>query len=503
MPLLPRPLLATCLAFLDFSEQAKSQLVCREFGKSVFQVWASLQRIHAGCHHNRAASQLPDSDGDDNHASSAQNESGSNADIPHVIINAPHANSAAAVSAAASSTSATSADHDASDDVDPALPVWRLPLCITHMAALREAHLPSCSWLETLGSADVLLALLARSCPRLAVVNLARVPSVSDAGIAALAIGAAATSGALQLVDLTFCARVSYGAVLALRGVSISAHALQPEAVASDASPSMPLLSESLVAFQPRSLIVRRLPAWLCGHFTCPWGETHTYWPCGAFSFSRAVESEGWVHRLRERADNCVVDRLQYINAQYPPWLLQMQAMHPELFSAGVLLRRDNDSLGDIDYDSDPSIFSVDGQVLVVQSAVQLAPPARFPPAHVFASLGVGQSMDAIVPIPNHAMGDDAGDDQAPNEVGDPDVAAQSEPMMISRMAVRRLGATDLYASTGTAALQSDAAAVLVGSSTNASGGSSGVSPWLLPPDALFRRLRDGFYRDHRQLYSI
>ncbi len=496
--MLPRPLLATCLAFLDFSEQAQSQLVCRGFGESVFQVWSSLKRIHAGCHHNRAASSLPDSDGDNTRSSSAHNDPVSDADIPHVVINAPLTNSAAAVSAVAASTAAASAVDDASDDAVMALPIWRLPLCITRMTSLREVHLPSCSWLETLGSADVLLALLARSCPRLAVVNLARVPSVSDAGIAALAIGAAATSGALQLVDLTFCARVSYGAVLALRGVSISAHALQPEAAASDASPSSPLSSENWDAFQPRSLIVRRLPAWLCGHFTCPWGETHTYWPCGAFSFSRAVESEGWVHRLRERADNCVVDRLQYINAQYPPWLLQMQAMHPELFSAGVLLRRDSDSDEDIGHDNDPATFSVDGQVLVVQSTVQLAPPARFPPAHVFASLGVGHSMNAIVPIPNHPMGADAGD-----EVGDPDVAAQSEPMMISRMAVRRLGATDLDASAGIATLQSCAAAEVVGSSTSASGGSSGVSPWLLPPDSLFRRLRDGFYRDHRQLYSI
>jgi hypothetical protein len=107
--------------------------------------------------------------------------------------------------------------------------------------------------------------------------------------------------------------------------------------------------------------------------------------------------------------------------------------------------------------------------------------------------------MNAIVPTLPLPIGDD----QAPDEVGDPDVAAQSESMMISRMAVRRLSATDLDASMGIEALQSGAAVALAGPSSSTSSGSSGVSPWLLPPDALLRRLRDGFYRDHRQLYSI
>ena len=46
--------------------------------------------------------------------------------------------------------------------------------------------------------------------------------------------------------------------------------------------------------------VVRRLPAWLCGRFTCPWGEVHAYYPDGSFHFSCASQSMGIVSKLLE-----------------------------------------------------------------------------------------------------------------------------------------------------------------------------------------------------------
>ena len=68
----------------------------------------------------------------------------------------------------------------------------------------------------------------------------------------------------LRALDITFCPLVGYSAVLDLRH-------------------HCPDLS-----------LIRRQPQWLDGHFDTPWGEVHTYYPCGAFSFSRGAESEGW-----------------------------------------------------------------------------------------------------------------------------------------------------------------------------------------------------------------
>ena len=60
-------------------------------------------------------------------------------------------------------------------------------------------------------------------------------------------------------LDLTFCPYVSYNSVLELR------------------------------QHCPNLKLIRRQPKWLDGVFVTPWGEIHTYYPCGAFSFTRVV----------------------------------------------------------------------------------------------------------------------------------------------------------------------------------------------------------------------
>lgn len=57
----------------------------------------------------------------------------------------------------------------------------------------------------------------------------------------------------------------------------------------------------SLRAARPELQLVRRLPWWMVGHFETPWGEVHTYYPCGAFSFGRGVQDTGFVAQLRAR----------------------------------------------------------------------------------------------------------------------------------------------------------------------------------------------------------
>jgi len=73
----------------------------------------------------------------------------------------------------------------------------------------------------------------------------------------------------LETLDLTYCALVSYAAVLELRA----------------ASPSVRL--------------IRRQPSWMDGTFDTPWGEKHTYWPDGSFCFDRVGTAKGWVAQLR------------------------------------------------------------------------------------------------------------------------------------------------------------------------------------------------------------
>jgi len=221
------------------------------------------------------------------------------------------------------------------------------------------------------GASDELLTLLGRHTPRLARVSVARSPHVTHAGLQALAAGCPL----LAFVDITFCPRTDYGAVFILRG---------------DPGPDAP-------SFTPRPVVVRRQLPWQDGHFYCPWEppEIHTYYPDGAFQFSREVESRGWVVHLEER-DGHLADRLRYTNLDLPPGFDQAY------FLPGVLLQQDRP-----------------GEVLIVQSRNNLRPPDVFPDddaAGTLSALPVGRS----------------------TTFGPPD-----DPLLVSRMRVDPLGPHD------------------------------------------------------------
>jgi hypothetical protein len=133
----------------------------------------------------------------------------------------------------------------------------------------------------------------------------------------------------LQELDITFCAVVSYSAVLLLR------------------------------RHCPNLQLIRRQPKWLDGHFETPWGEVHTYYPCGAFSFSRQLESEGWVAQLRD-CGSYLEDRLVFVNLPDRPQFYYNGCI-------GVLLKR---------------MHSSDAQqerVLVLQNLYGYEPPRAWP----------------------------------------------------------------------------------------------------------------------------
>ena len=132
----------------------------------------------------------------------------------------------------------------------------------------------------------------------------------------------------LQQLDITFCPVVSYSAVLLLR------------------------------RHCPNLRLIRRQPKWLDGHFETPWGELHSYYPCGAFSFSRQVESEGWVAQLKDCGDY-LENRLLFMNL--PHWQNYNGLI-------GVLLKQ---------------LHSSDAQqqrVVVLQSLHSYEPPPLWPP---------------------------------------------------------------------------------------------------------------------------
>lgn len=98
--------------------------------------------------------------------------------------------------------------------------------------------------------------------------------------------GLSGLSATLAEVDLTYCPLVSYASVLRLRDTC------------------------------PKLRMIRRQPSWLDGHYETPWGEVHTYYPCGAFLFEcphRPTAEIGWVAQYRLRgtpAAPYVEDRL-------------------------------------------------------------------------------------------------------------------------------------------------------------------------------------------------
>ena len=145
-------------------------------------------------------------------------------------------------------------------------------------------------------------------------------------------------------------------------------------------------------------MCVQRLPSWLCGHFVCPWGETHSYYPDGSFQFGRTTQSKGIVSQLIEhtsalptstanghhgqseilslptrprdtsaddqsslRNEYFIQDFLHYIDA--PGWMQQAGGDQH-----GVLVRQ-----------VDRDMHNGHRQVLVAQALDPLDPPSAFP----------------------------------------------------------------------------------------------------------------------------
>jgi len=120
---------------------------------------------------------------------------------------------------------------------------------------------------------------------------------VSDQGLEYLSKHA---SNVIESIDLTFCNNTTYAGTFCLRD-----------------------------RFRDSLRLLRRLPVWLDGHVHTPFNgnnnsaaapEVHTYYPDGTFSFSRRVQSRGFVSRVTEWDDGagngrkCVVSKIQYSN---------------------------------------------------------------------------------------------------------------------------------------------------------------------------------------------
>jgi len=176
-----------------------------------------------------------------------------------------------------------------------------------------------------------------RRVPSITALDLSQSLALTNEGVRALF---SQTSGRgegawrqLRVLDLSFCARTTYELVLELR------HTFSPP------------------------LIVQRLPHWLQGKFETPWGEQHTYFADGSFSFDRHNQAAGYVRWLRrvqpsataggggEEAESLahfpfLTDSLQYVDFEPPPaWPLWVRycyrpgvalCPHPRATSGGV-----------------------------------------------------------------------------------------------------------------------------------------------------------------------
>ncbi len=150
----------------------------------------------------------------------------------------------------------------------------------------------------------------------------------------------------LAELDITFCPIVSYTAVLDLR------------------------------RHCPNLRLIRRQPKWLDGHFETPWGEIHSYYPCGAFSFSREVESKGWVAQLKNRGEY-LEDRLIFVDQQH--WQLRIGCNG----YMGVLLKQLQSGHGE------------QRRVLVLQNLYGYEPPRTWPPLRLLPDPGCTLNDDA------------------------------------------------------------------------------------------------------------
>ena len=152
----------------------------------------------------------------------------------------------------------------------------------------------------------------------------------------------------LNELDLTFCPYVSYSSVLELR------------------------------QHCPNLKMIRRQPKWLDGVFVTPWDEIHTYYPCGAFSFTREVNSEGWVAQLRNHGEY-LENRLIFVDEHITDMRWRGRV--------GVLLKK-------MDIDPGKSTAEED-RVLVLQSRVHPEPPRAFP-SDFFEVPPPGQTIDLL-----------------------------------------------------------------------------------------------------------
>lgn len=190
-------------------------------------------------------------------------------------------------------------------------------------------------------------------------------PHLRDLDLSLTAVG---TRGVLSLralprlesLDITYCAMVSYAAVIALRDAC------------------------------PRIKLIRRLPQWLEGQYDTPWGEVHTYYPCGAFRFTRAAEAVGFVAQLRQHGGSAALPQLA-------------SCAHKVDDADGQVTTHVEDRLVYVDLDLEYRNGDVGvcvtprgaNQVLVVQSTVKLQPPRRAHPA-IMSGYGLPEEGETI-----------------------------------------------------------------------------------------------------------
>ena len=180
-------------------------------------------------------------------------------------------------------------------------PIEAVQLCLSYFINLKRVCLSNCEYLQRENMGDLFLKQISETCRHLTSLDISRIRTVTDEGVEILASGHSRLS--LKEVDISFCSQITYKSVLMLRG------SLR------DSRGALHLTGE------PLPVLVRRIPTWLQGRFFCPWGEVHTYYPDGSFSFDRESENIGWLSQLFDRG-NYTEDRIKYIGYSFSPGVL-------------------------------------------------------------------------------------------------------------------------------------------------------------------------------------